>query len=207
MTHPLTALREKYRNHEARIKALQDANQARRAEAQHVRAEVESAAMLNNVEAMRARMDDLQALDAAFRQNQTMQAESQLALHEMTDEIAQLYQRAKGGFPPVDWSVAVDWQQKALCSQWGGTSYRDGKVCLIDVELCAPELEALGTIMSRRVTQEGNRLRVMENEYQGVCWRDLSGEQIVRLVAPLLDKSRSPLLEVSTQLESLAVLA
>ena len=207
MNHPLAELRAKYGDTDTRIRALQDANAARREQAQQIRNDMEAAALANNIEEMRARMEDLQVLDSAFRGNLTMQGALQVELHEMANEIVQIYQRAKDGIAPVDWAVTVDWRQRALCSQWGGSTYRDGKVCLIDVELCAPELGALSAMLRCRVTQEGNRLRVMENEYQGVCWRDLCGDRIVRHIAPLLDKSRSPLLQVAERVEALAVLA
>ncbi|GIV73501.1 hypothetical protein [Caldilinea sp.] len=207
MENELTKLRNKYMDLEARIRALQDANDARRRQALEMQEEMEAAALAGDVEVMRERMADLKVLDEAYRQNLAKQRELSAQLVRTGEAIQVFYRRAQVGDVMVDWSVCVEWRAKVLRSDWGGRRYEDGKVCLVDRELCAPELSVLGDIIRGNVSLEGNRLRVLVNQYRGVCWGDLGGDTIVKALAPLLDKERSPLVQVQEFLESLAVLA
>lgn len=208
MSHPLPNLREMYQQTEARMNALQQANDARRAEAQEVRAEMEAEALAGNTDAMRARMDDLEALNQAYESNRIAQSKLQDELQHIGEEIKRFYADAAQSDATVDWSCRLEEQEKALRSDWGGPSYRTGHVCLIDVELCAPELCALVDLLgTRQVMQERDRLRVRYNEYRNMCWADMDGARIVKALAPILDKGRCPTIEMTEFVEKLAVLA
>jgi hypothetical protein len=206
--HPLTQLRSAYQQTEARIDALHQANEARREQAQEVRAEMEAEALVGNTEAMRARMDDLAAINQAFESNRIAQAKLQDERAHMGDQIKGFYRDCVDGHAEVDWTCRLDKRDKVLRSDWGGPTYHDGRVCLIDVELCEPELCALREVLgTRRVYQEGDRLRVMYSQYRNLCWGDADGGQIIKSLALILDKRRSPVIEMTQFVERLAVLA
>jgi hypothetical protein len=208
MIHPLTKLRNLYEQTQARIDALKQANAARREQAQDVRMEMEAEALLGDTDAMRARMDDLTAVNQAYESNRVAQAKLQEELAHVATEIRHFYTDCVDGHAQVDWSCRLERRDKALRSDWGGPTYRDGKVCLIDVELCKPELCALVEILgTRNIVQESDRLRVKYSEYRNMCWADADGERIVKTLAAILDKGRSPSVELAQFVERLAVLA
>lgn len=208
MNHPLTKLRNMYEKTQTRIDALEQANKARRQEAQGVRLEMEAEALLGNTDAMHARMADLTTMNQAYESNRVAQAKLREELAHLAEQIAHFYADCVQGHATVDWTCRVEQREKALRSDWGGASYHDGGVCVIDVELCPPELCALADILgTRNVVQEGERLRVKYSEYRNMCWADADGRRIAKTLAAILDKGCNPSLEVAQFAERLAVLA
>ena len=206
MTHELRKLREEYVSLSERIEALYRAINARRDMAKEMAIELEEAALRGDDEKVRNLIEDLKALDLAFRQDKNVCSSLLDEQGKVERRIWNFYDKAlaEDGIA-VDWSITLE--EGVLYHGWTGERY-EGKIALIEgVELCRPELAWLREKIFQHciVRQRGKRLQVEVPVYRDSVWADMKGEEIVRRLLPLLPRSKE-LQEIHCFLRELRVL-
>jgi len=189
----LPKLRKQYTDTALKIEALTRANDARKEEAKSVRRELEAAALSNDAAQVEVLMENLGAMEAAYRTIKMELREANAHFAELNKEIATYYKRAVDGGPKVDWSVRLGFKDDALYDGWDRRR-KPGNLVILDVELCESEIFQLREMMPHhniklKEHQGAYRLQVEGSVYRNSCWSDRDGRWIVQQIAGLLEAS------------------
>ena len=191
MTHELRVLRERYVSLSLRTTALSKAMKARREMAQRLAIELEAAALAGLDEKVRTLMEDLQALDNAYRESERAFEELLDEEKKVWEEIWAFYDRAyEVDEVKVDWNLVLE--EGYLYNGWTQANSK-GQIALIKgAELSRPEMEYLRkkVFPAYVVHMQGERLRVIKPIYRDTVWADVEGEEIVQALLPILPSSQ-----------------
>lgn len=196
--------------------ALQMAMKARREEAKELKKPLEVAALANRIIEARTLMDDLKAMDEAYKLIQGEFEAVKEGYQKTSASIVAFYQAALDGTgPKVDWSIKTI--PGKLHDGWGGRYY-DGQLVLIDTELCLSEVVTLQNLFKSqkqgyklngivaKPESNGYHLQASRNVYRGTVWSDLRADTILDIISPLLVGNELHQ-EVSDLVKNLTVLA
>ncbi len=191
MTHELRVLRERYVSLSLRTTALSKAMKARREMAQRLVTELEAAALAGLDEKVRTLMEDLQALDNAYRESEKAFKEIWEEEEKVWEKIWAFYDRAyEVDEVKVDWNLVL--KEGNLYNGWTRANSK-GQIALIKgAELSRPEMEYLRkrVFPDYAVYIQGERLRVIKPIYRDTVWADVKGEEIVQALLPILSSSQ-----------------